>query len=71
VRTRQPLLVDMCSSAVRTSIALAAVVADLDTRLDAALAPETRALIAGAAPLGDAGSFLDRMRAMRFPTRDS
>jgi predicted transcriptional regulator len=66
VRTRQPLLVDMCSSAVRTSIALAAVVADLDTRLDAALAPETRALIAGAAPLGDAGSFLDRMRAMRF-----
>jgi predicted transcriptional regulator len=65
VRTRQPLLVDMCSSAVRTSIALAAVVADLDARLDATLALETRALITAAAPLGDADSFLDRMRAMR------
>lgn len=69
VRTRQPLLVDMCSSAVRTSIALAAVVADLDTRLDATLAPATRALIACADPLGDAGPFLDRMRALRFTTQ--
>ncbi|HYW54448.1 MAG TPA: helix-turn-helix domain-containing protein [Dongiaceae bacterium] len=51
VRTRQPLMVDMCTSAVRSSIALAAVVADLDTRLDTALAPETRALIASAGPL--------------------
>jgi predicted transcriptional regulator len=67
VRTRQQLLVDMCSSAVRASIALAAVVADLGSRLDATLAPQTRALIASAAPLGDPGSFLDRMRALRFP----
>ena len=44
-------MVDMCTSAVRSSIALAAVVADLDTRLDTALAPETRALIASADPL--------------------
>jgi predicted transcriptional regulator len=66
VRTRQPLLVDMCSSAVRSSIALAAVVADLDMRLETTLAPETRALIGSADPLGDAGSFLDRLRAMRI-----
>ena len=70
VRTRQPLLVDMCSSAIRSSIALAAVVAELEARLDATLTPETLALIAGAAPLGDAGSFLDRMRAMRFAAPD-
>jgi hypothetical protein len=70
VRTRQPLLVDMCGSTVRTSIALAAVVADLGTRFDAALAPQTRALIAGAAPLGDTGSFLDRMRALRVAASD-
>lgn len=70
VRTRQPLVVDMCSSTVRTGIALAAVVADLGMRLDAALAPRTRALIAAAAPLGDTGSFLDRMRALRFGAAD-
>ena len=66
VRTRQPLLVDLCSSSVRSSIALAAVVADLGPRLDDTLAPETRAAVSAAAPDGDGDSFVDRMRALRI-----
>lgn len=66
VRTRQPLLVSLCNSSVRTSIALAAVVADLGGRLAESLAPETRAVIDAAAPSGDRDGFADRMRALRI-----
>jgi predicted transcriptional regulator len=66
VRTRQPLLVDICTSSVRTSIALAAVVAELGPRLDETLGARTRALLAAAAPAGDTPDILDRMRALRI-----
>jgi predicted transcriptional regulator len=52
VRTRAPLLIDICSSSVRSSIALAAVVADLGPRLDDAIGPATRAVLDAAAPAG-------------------
>jgi predicted transcriptional regulator len=65
VRTRQPLMVDIANSSIRTSIALAAVVADLGVRLDAALGPETRAVLDAAAPEGDPQAFVERMRALR------
>jgi predicted transcriptional regulator len=64
MRTRRPLLVDVCSASVRTSIALAAVVADLGPRLDETLVPRTRALIDAAAPPGDGEEFVERMRAL-------
>ncbi len=64
VRTRQPLMVDIANSAIRSSIALAAVVADLGERLDGALAPDTRAAIDAAAPGGNADLFVARMRAL-------
>jgi predicted transcriptional regulator len=66
VRTRQPLLVDICSSSVRSSIALAAVVADLGPQVDETLAPQTRAVLRAAAPAGDGDAFVDRMRALRI-----
>ncbi|HYW53514.1 MAG TPA: helix-turn-helix domain-containing protein [Candidatus Elarobacter sp.] len=65
VRTRQPLMVDVANASVRSSIALAAVVADLGPRLGETLAPGTRAAIDAAAPGGDPGEFVDRMRALR------
>jgi predicted transcriptional regulator len=64
VRTRAPLLIDICSSAVRTSIALASIVADLGPRLDDAIAPETRAALDAAAPAGSTG-FVERLRSLR------
>jgi hypothetical protein len=67
VRTRQPLIVDLCRSSVLGNIALAAVVADLGPDLDATLAAETRAALGAAAPAGDAGTFLDRLRALHGP----
>ena len=66
VRTRQPLLVDLCGSSVRASIALAAVVAELGPRFEKAVSPETRALIEAAAPAGDVRGFVERMRALRI-----
>lgn len=68
VRTRQPLIVDLCRSSVLGNIALASVVADLGPRLDEALAPETRAALDAAAPADDPGAFLDRMRALHTPS---
>lgn len=64
VRTRAPLLIEICSSAVRTSIALAALVADLGPRLDDAIAPTTRAVLDAAAPAGATG-FAERLRSLR------
>lgn len=64
VKTRQPLVVDVCGSSIRGGIALAAIVADLGPRLDDAISPETRALLDAAAPRGDAG-FVERMRELR------
>jgi hypothetical protein len=66
VRTRQPLLVDICGSSVRSSIALAAIVADLGPRLGETLGPQTRAVLDAAAPAGDTVGFLDRMRTLRI-----
>ncbi|MEA2689149.1 MAG: HTH-type transcriptional regulator, sugar sensing transcriptional regulator [Candidatus Eremiobacteraeota bacterium] len=65
VRTQQPLLVDICSSAVRSSIALASVVSDLGPRLDKTLSPRTRTVLDAAAPAGGGEDFIDRMRALR------
>lgn len=66
VRTRQPLLVDICRSSVRSSIALAAIVADVGPRIDTVLSAQTRAVLDAAAPPGDDGhGYLDRMRELR------
>ena len=48
VRTSQPLLVDICTSSVRSSIAIAAIMDDLGTRLESTLALETRDVLAAA-----------------------
>lgn len=65
VRTRQPLVVDLCSSAVRGSIALASIVSDLGTDLDETLSPRTRAALEAAAPAGGGDDFIDRLRALQ------
>jgi HTH-type transcriptional regulator, sugar sensing transcriptional regulator len=65
VRTRQPLMIDIANASVRSSIALAAIVADLGPRLGDALAPETRAALDAAAPAGDPSAFVERLRALK------
>ena len=65
IRTRGSVLVDVCRAAVRTSIALAATVADLGPRADTVLAPRTRALIDASANPGD-DDFVARLRALKI-----
>jgi hypothetical protein len=64
-RRRRPDGWDIANASVRSSIALAAVVADLGPRLGDALAPETRAALDAAAPVGDPSVFVERMRALK------
>ncbi|HEY0395240.1 MAG TPA: helix-turn-helix domain-containing protein [Candidatus Elarobacter sp.] len=65
IRTRGSVLVDVCRAAVRTSIALAATVADLGPQAETVLAPRTRALIDASANPGD-DDFVTRLRALKI-----
>lgn len=62
VRTRQRLLVDLAGWYIRHSIALAAVLNDLDGRLEGFLKPETRSVLASVGPGGTSGGWLEHMR---------
>lgn len=64
VRTREPLLVELAEWFVRHSIALAAVLTDLGTRLDGLLQPGTYAALASAGPGGAGGNWLEHMRTL-------
>jgi predicted transcriptional regulator len=62
VRTRQRLLVELAGWYVRHSIALAAILNDLGVRLEALLAPETKAVLATVGPGRDGGGWLEHLR---------
>ena len=64
VRTRQRLLVDLAGWYLRNTIALAAVVADLDVRLDGLLRPETRAILRTLGPRERAADLLGYLRGL-------
>ncbi len=70
VRTRQRLLIDLASWYLRNTIALAALVTDLDARLDSLLRPETRAILRALGPKGPAADLLGHLRGLlrRGPT---
>jgi predicted transcriptional regulator len=63
VQTRQPLIVELASSYVRHSIALAAVVGDLGARVETLVSVATQRVLDSLCPPGGAG-FFDRMREM-------
>jgi len=63
-RTRQRLLVDLVGWYLRNTIALAAVVADLDARLDGLLKPETRAVLRALGPKERAADLLGYLRGL-------
>jgi sugar-specific transcriptional regulator TrmB len=60
--THQRLVVELAAAYIRHSIALAAIVEDLGTRLDESLKPRTRAVLNALSPQGENGSFIDYMR---------
>jgi len=62
VRTRQSLLVSLAGGYIRRSIALAALVNDLDTRLEGLLNPVTRATLATLGSEDRQGGLLQQMR---------
>ncbi len=64
VRTRQRLLVDLAGWYLRNTIALAAVITDLDARLDGLLRPETRAVLRALGPAGRAADWLGYLRSL-------
>ncbi len=64
VRTRQRLLVDLAGWYLRNSIALAAVLADLDARLEGLLKPETRAVFKALGPKGRPVDWLNHLRSL-------
>lgn len=64
VRTRQRLLVDLANWYLRNTIALAAVITDLDARLDGLLRPETRAALRALGPGGRAADWLGYLRGL-------
>lgn len=64
VRTRQRLLVNLTSWYIRHSIALAALVSELGSRLDQALSPSARAVLASVGPGGRSGGWLEYMRSL-------
>jgi predicted transcriptional regulator len=61
VRTRQRLLVELAAWYIRHSIALAAMVTDLGSRLKDLLQPETLAVLASVGPGGSDGGWLEHM----------
>jgi HTH-type transcriptional regulator, sugar sensing transcriptional regulator len=64
VRTRQRLLVDLASWYIRHSIALAAVVSDLDSQLERLLEPETLTTLRSVGPIGHGDGWLEHMRSL-------
>lgn len=62
VRTRQRLLVELSTWYIRHSIALAAVLDDLDGRLQHLLTPETQAVLASVGPVGWEGGWVEQVR---------
>ena len=62
VRTRQRLLVDLAGRHIRDGIALAAILLDLDGRLESLLKPETRDVLAGLGCCGDQAGWLEEMQ---------
>jgi len=64
VRTRQQLQVDLASWHIRHSMALTAVLSDLNRRQDQVLAPETRALLQSVDPHNRHGGWLDQLRVL-------
>jgi sugar-specific transcriptional regulator TrmB len=62
VRTQQPLLVDLASWYIRHSIALAAVLSDLDSQLERLLEPETLATLRSVGPTSRGDGWLEHMR---------
>jgi DNA-binding MarR family transcriptional regulator len=64
VRTRQRLQIDLASWYIRHSMALAAVLKDLNRRSDQVLAPETRTLLQSIDRPNRQGGWLDQLRAL-------
>jgi len=62
VRTRQQLQVDLASWYIRHSMALTAVLSDLNQHQDQVLAPATRALLQSVDPSDRRGGWLDQLR---------
>lgn len=62
VRTRQRLLVDLAGRHIRDRIALAAILLDLDERVEGLLKPETWAVLAELVPAGGQSGWLDEMQ---------
>jgi len=64
VRTRQQLQVDLASWYIQHSMALTAVLSDLNRSQDQVLAPETRALLQSVDPHNRHGGWLDHLRVL-------
>jgi hypothetical protein len=62
IKTRQRLVVDVATSYIRRSIALAAVIGDLGPRLEELVSDETRTMLASLDPVAGDEDFLERMR---------
>jgi predicted transcriptional regulator len=62
IKTRQRLVVDVASSYIRRSIALAAVITDLGPRLEELVSDDTRAMLASLDPAAEDHDFLEHMR---------
>jgi HTH-type transcriptional regulator, sugar sensing transcriptional regulator len=62
VRTRLPFPVRLAASYIRHSIALAALITDLNLNLDEAMSPGTREALAELLPPGSEGDWLEHMR---------
>jgi len=62
VRTTQPLLVELASSYVRNSVALATLVSELGDRLGDLLSPQAMSVLSSLGPGSLAGGWLDYMR---------
>jgi hypothetical protein len=64
VHTQQQLLVSLVSWYIRHSIALAAVVSDLDSQLERLLEPETLATLRSVGPAARGDGWLEHMRSL-------
>jgi DNA-binding MarR family transcriptional regulator len=70
VRTRQRLLVELASRHIRDRIALAAILLDLDGKLEGLLKPETRNVLAALGPCGEQPGWLEEMqRLLKSPPK--
>ncbi len=71
VRTRQRLLLDLAGSYIRNSIALAAMLQDIGSRISEVLSPETNAILAALGPGESDEGWLEHVRRLlrRSPTK--